>query len=135
VSIETLPALIADPGDPRIRHALWCKKHVNEDADRSPEYGVCTTPFTLEFPRDGKPGDDVASATADLWFSAADLDTDFPAEVVYLSFNGNDHLAVGVDPSKLIPLAYMLMAAAAKARGDEQAAESFMVFARAGVAS
>lgn len=132
MSIMTLPQLVGDHDDPRILHSLWCREHVNYDPERSPQHGLCTMPFEVEFP--GAVGiESVRSAKLDLSFAAADAAAQHESTFGFLAINGGSELQI--EAWKLVPVAYTMLAAEAQSRGETEQAERFMAFARTAVSA
>jgi anti-sigma regulatory factor (Ser/Thr protein kinase) len=131
VSIMDMPGLVADHDDPRILHSLWCREHVNCDPVGSPEYGLCTAPFEVEFPGSAGP-ESVRSSRVDLSFSAVDLASHHEPTYGFLAINGGSELQI--EAWKLAPIGYAMLAAAAQARGESEAAQAFMATARDAIA-
>lgn len=125
----TLPQLVADHDGPRVIHTLWCREHVNYDPVNSPADGCCTMPFDLDFVSVARNTDDARTATVDLWFAALGADEE-TEKTAYIGFDGSEHDTHGLQPWKLVPLAYAMLAAEAQSRGASEQAQAFMAIAR-----
>lgn len=133
VTVSQMPQLVVDHDDPRIRHSLWCQEHTNEDPIGSPAYGVCTAPVELDFHEAAQGTDDSAFVSATLEFAASNLEFGYPGDIVYVAFNRSGHNPQALLPWKCVPLAFALLAANARSRGDEETANSFARVAQSAI--
>ena len=110
-------------------HFEWCTDHdyVNE-AD--PEVQLCRSVFTLDLA--GKERDDVSAVCVMLAGSHADERFGFHVPQASIGFNGRP-AEFEMASWKLAPVAYAMLAAAARAEGDEARARAFMDAAQAAI--
>lgn len=105
-------------------HFQWCSDHdyVNEP---DPRTQLCRTTYALEFPKTDGCSDDVSAITVDLAGSQSDVEHGFPVPQASIGFNGGFGER-DFAPWKLQPIAFALLAAHARAAGDEARARAFM---------
>jgi hypothetical protein len=115
----TLPDLLAALP---VRHFPWCTAH-QDDVASGPASELCTTAYALAFPVTGRYTDDVRQAVVGLCGSRSDVERGIPVPLATITLNGCDTREL--EPWKLVPLAYLLLAAHARATGDVVRARTF----------
>jgi hypothetical protein len=110
-------------------HFEWCTDHdyVNEV---DPAVQLCRSDFTLDLA--GKERDDVSAVSVMLAGSHADETFGFRVPQASIGFNGRP-AEFEMASWKLAPVAYAMLAAAARAEGDEARARAFMDAAQAAI--
>lgn len=103
-------------------HFDWCTDHDYEN-EADPEVQLCRSVFALNLESEDR--DDVSSVAVTLAGSQADESYGFPVPHASIGINGRA-ADFEMAPWKLQPIAYVLLAAAARAEGDEARARAFM---------
>ncbi len=103
-------------------HFEWCTDHDYEN-EADPEVQLCRSVFALNLESDDR--DDVSAVCIALAGSHTDEAYGFPVPQASIGINGRP-ADFEMAPWKLTPIAYVLLAAAARAEGDEARARAFM---------
>jgi hypothetical protein len=103
-------------------HFGFCTHHDYENED-DPRVQLCRTVFALDFTASDDP-DDVTSLAVELTGSQSDVERGFPVPLASIGYNGSIH-GREIAPWKLPSIAFTLLAAFERARGDEAKARAY----------
>lgn len=103
-------------------HFEWCTAHDYEN-EIDPEVQLCRSVLAVDVTSEDR--DDVSAISVQLTGSHADEAYGFPIPQAAIALNGRP-ADFEMAPWKLVPTAYMLLAAHARAEGDEDRARAFL---------
>lgn len=124
MTITEIANLITAVKDAAHNHFPWCVNHDYNCDDPDPRAQLCRAEFGLDF-TSATDRDEVKTVEVELSGSQLDVENGHPVPTASIGYNGftpDREIATW----KLVPIAYALLAAEARSRGDKSLATAFM---------